>query len=123
MLGILLLAGASYCDASQLGIVLALVIFGDIVIRRFRHQYTISADTVESREGILARNTVQILCSDIRALVVNQNVFGRLLNYGDLEISSAADAGIKVAFKGVPRPYNIRDIVLHLRHERVESPE
>jgi len=117
MLAVLLLAGALFLDASQLGIVLALIIVGSITIRRYRFKYTINVDTVESREGIIARNTVQIFCSDVRALVVKQNGFGRLFNYGDLEISSAADAGIKVAFKGVHRPYNIRDIVLRLRRE------
>ena len=69
MLAILLVGVYAGCSAlgwsfvfgcKPIGYCSGAIIVG-ITIRRYRFQYTINVDTVESREGIIARNTVQSL--------------------------------------------------------------
>lgn len=88
---------------------------GLILFLRFRHLYLVSNTRVISREGLIARYEVEIQLRHIRAFNVKQSVIGRILSYGDIEISSAADSAIKVVLKGVSSPYELKERIRELR--------
>jgi uncharacterized membrane protein YdbT with pleckstrin-like domain len=102
-------------DQWSLSLFFFLILVGLILFLRFRHLYLVSNIRVISREGLIARHEVEIQLRHIRAFNVKQSVIGRILSYGDIEISSAADSAIKVVLKGVCSPYELKERIRELR--------
>lgn len=88
-----------------------------ILYRRHAWLYTITADTIESSHGIVARSVQSIRLQDLRNVNVRQTFMQRLLGVGDVEFSSAGGAGIEVVFYGVPDPIGIKDRVQQARRD------
>ncbi len=104
-----------YADMKFAVIVILLAAVLSVMVARYRWLYTITSEIIESREGIIARHITEIEVRDYRARVLHQSIFGRFLNYGDIEISSAADSGIKVVLFGVGRPAVVMGIIRDFR--------
>jgi uncharacterized membrane protein YdbT with pleckstrin-like domain len=79
-----------------------------VIYRRYSWAYTIDSDTIESREGIIARKVKSIRIRDLRNINVNQTLFQRIVGVGDVEFSSAGGSGIEVTFIGVDDPLKIK---------------
>ncbi|HEY5683552.1 MAG TPA: PH domain-containing protein [Sulfuricaulis sp.] len=79
-----------------------------VIYRRYSWAYTIDNDTIESREGIIARKVKSIRIHDLRNINVNQSLWQRLLGVGDVEFSSAGGSGIEVIFFGVDDPLTVK---------------
>lgn len=97
------------------GVVCALLIFVVIAFARFRRLYTISANRIIMRVGLVANNTNEMEIRHIRGINVRQGVIQRLLGIGTLEIISAADGGAEVVFSGVRNPNGVKEIIRGLR--------
>ena len=86
-----------------------------VVYRRFSWRYTIDGDTVESREGVIARNVQSIRIQDLRNINVKQSLVQRLLRVGDVEFSSAGGGGVEVVFFGVEYPMRVKALAQRLQ--------
>jgi hypothetical protein len=63
------------------------------------------------RRGILARRTSEVRHDDVRNLQVDQSLWERLFNVGDIAISSAGQEGLEIVARGIPRPGQIVKLV------------
>jgi len=87
-----------------------------IIYRRYSWVYSITNGSIESRHGIISRNTKSILIHDLRSINVKQSIIQRTVGTGDVEFSSAGGAGIEVVFYGVPDPERLKQSVRGLQH-------
>ena len=76
--------------------------------RRYSWAYTIDSETIESREGVIARKVCSIRVNDLRNINVKQSLIQRLMGVGDVEFSSAGGSGIEVTFHGVDQPLEVK---------------
>jgi uncharacterized membrane protein YdbT with pleckstrin-like domain len=61
------------------------------------------------KSGILRQQSIEILLSKVEAIVVNQTVFGRLLNYGSITVGGTG--GTKESFHNIRAPHEFRSKV------------
>jgi uncharacterized membrane protein YdbT with pleckstrin-like domain len=108
------LKGDQYFSAPNLRVVLVVCmavfvyLIAVVVYRRYSWAYTINGETIESREGLIARKVKSIRVQDLRNINVNQSLWQRILGVGDVEFSSAGGSGIEVAFRGVDKPLEVK---------------
>ncbi len=76
---------------------------------------TVTSKRTIYREGYFSRNTSEVRHADVRNIIVNQGILGRLFGVGALGISSAAQSGVEIAIGGIEKPELIRDIINGLR--------
>ncbi|MDH3309855.1 MAG: PH domain-containing protein [Gammaproteobacteria bacterium] len=86
-----------------------------VIYRRYSWAYTIDSDTIESREGIIARKVKSIRIRDLRNINVNQTLFQRIVGLGDVEFSSAGGSGIEVTFLGVDDPLTVKALAQRMQ--------
>lgn len=84
----------------------------------FGSEYVIKDDLIVANIGLASRRTVQVRRSDIRSVAMEQGIFGRHLNYGDVLIYTAATGGAEIVMRGVQDP---DEIVSVLNPRRVAS--
>lgn len=75
----------------------------------YSNEYTISKDHVQSRFGLVSRDTHTIKFRDIRGVALEQSVFERLIGVGTLEFYTAGSSGADVVFRKVAKPTELRD--------------
>lgn len=78
--------------------------------------YTIYADVVVARVGVIARRVSQVRVADIRGMSVRQSIIGRLLGYGDVVVGTAATADAEIVMRSVGDPAGIVDAIDSLRN-------
>ncbi|MHB8534767.1 MAG: PH domain-containing protein [Sulfuricaulis sp.] len=114
--------GERYFSAPNLRVVLVVTVavfvylMAMIVYRRYSWRYLIDGETIESREGIIARKVRSIRIRDLRNINVNQSLMQRLLHLGSVEFSSSAGSDVEVAFFGVSHPMQIKAQVQRLQN-------
>lgn len=72
---------------------------------------TITNKRTTVREGLISKNTSEILHSHIRNIQVIQGVFDRIFGVGTLAISSAAQSDMELSFSGLAHPEKIRSLI------------
>jgi len=116
-----ILKGHQYFSPENLRVVYVVVcgvfvyLFAVVLYRHFAWAYTIDGDTIESREGLIARKVKSIRVQDLRNINVNQSLLQRLVNVGDVEFSSAGGSGIEVTFAGVDDPLKVKALAQRLQ--------
>lgn len=86
-----------------------------VIYRRYSWAYTIDSETIESREGLIARKVKSIRVQDLRNINVNQSLIQRILGVGDVEFSSAGGSGIEVVFRGVDKPLEVKTMAQRMQ--------
>ena len=86
-----------------------------VIYRRYSWAYTIDNETIESREGIVARKVKSIRVRDLRNINVNQTLLQRIMGVGDVEFSSAGGSGIEVTFLGVDDPLTVKALAQRMQ--------
>jgi uncharacterized membrane protein YdbT with pleckstrin-like domain len=81
-----------------------------VIYRRYSWAYMINGETIESREGLIARKVSSIRVRDLRNINVKQSLWQRLMGVGDVEFSSAGGSGIEVSFRGVSDPLQVKSL-------------
>ncbi len=108
------LKGHQYFSSENLRVVLVVIaavfvyLLAVVVYRRYSWAYTINGETIESREGLIARKVCSIRVRDLRNINVKQSLWQRLMGVGDVEFSSAGGSGIEVTFRGVSDPLQVK---------------
>ena len=112
------LKGNQYFSPENLRVVYVVIVavfvylIAVVVYRRYSWAYAINGETIESREGLIARKVKSIRVQDLRNVNVRQTFWQRLLGVGDVEFSSAGGTGIEVTFYGVTDPLGAKDRVM-----------
>jgi uncharacterized membrane protein YdbT with pleckstrin-like domain len=84
-----------------------------------RHSFVmrIYTDRVSVEEGFFAKESSEFFIKDIRSIDVRQGVWGRLVNIGDVTISTAATVDAAEEARGVPQPNRIKDLLIAQRQK------
>ncbi len=72
---------------------------------------TITNKRTTVREGLISKNTSEILHSHIRNIQVLQGFFDRIFGVGTLAISSAAQSDMELSFSGLAHPEKIKSLI------------
>lgn len=96
-----------YFLAGQLAIAVALMIFAIIRLIRavfyfFTTELVVTNQRIISKFGFIARTTFELPLDRVTSLNVFQSVFGRLLNYGDLEIHAMGSVATPIPVIAAP---------------------
>ena len=86
-----------------------------VIYRRYSWVYSIDNETIESREGLIARKVKSIRIQDLRNINVNQTLVQRIMRVGNVEFSSAGGSGIEVTFRGVDDPLQVKTLAQRLQ--------
>ncbi|GEM_PF-1018870 len=91
----------------------------EIIRRRFNDKYILGREILQHIGGRIAlRYYIHIIkYSDIRAVNVVQSFWGRMLNFGTLEVSTAAQGEGDVFFYGVRSPEELAQLIEQFRAE------
>lgn len=63
------------------------------------------------REGVIAKQTSEVLHDDVRNLQSDQNVWERIVGIGDLAISSSGQDGMEIDIDGIPNPDRVTSLI------------
>lgn len=78
---------------------------------RRANDYVLTNHRLIQEAGILSRRSIDSRLDKINNVEYRQTLWGRLLNYGDVEIDTASDAGISV-FRSISHPLQFRNAIL-----------
>ena len=82
-----------YFGTAALGIIVAFSAFGDI-IRWRNEQFVITDRRVLQLQGVLNKGVLDSSLEKINDIELHQSWFGRIFNYGDIQILTASEEGI-----------------------------
>lgn len=74
-------------------------------------------DRVSVVEGFIAKETSEFFIKDIRSIDIRQGLWGRIVNIGDVTISTAATTEGSELAEGVPRPRAIKELLISRRQQ------
>ena len=115
------LKGHQYFSSENLRVVLVVTVavfvylVAVVIYCRYSWAYTINGETIESREGLIARKVCSIRVRDLRNINVKQSLWQRLMGVGDVEFSSAGGSGIEVSFRGVSDPLQVKSLAQRMQ--------
>jgi uncharacterized membrane protein YdbT with pleckstrin-like domain len=98
------------------GIMVSAMIALSVAVYRYRYTFTVTSHRVIVRRGLIARDTNEIEIRHTREYKVRQGILERILNYGDIEISSAAGTGTEVRFFGIVSPHDLKEAIRGVRN-------
>jgi hypothetical protein len=113
---------ASEAFATLLGLITAVLFFGGLVVagwtalRYVNQEYVLTNRRVIQVEGVLNRNSTDSSLEKINDAVLNQTVFGRIFDYGDLTVLTASEAGIDKMHM-LRKPIAFKKAMLDAKHE------
>ena len=81
---------------------------GAIVLRIFAGRITIE-------RGVFSKCYQDYLPRDIRSIDIDQSLLARLVNIGDITISTSATTEASEKIEGIPDPKSIRELILRQR--------
>ena len=84
-----------------------------------RHSFVmrIYSDRVSVEEGFWSKESSEFFIKDIRSIDVRQGVWGRLVDIGDVTISTAATVDAAEMAPGVPQPKRIKELLIAQRQQ------
>jgi len=78
-------------------------------IRKATSEFAVTTDRVVVKTGLLSRNTIEIQLSKVESVQVNQDILGRILNYGTITV--AGTGGTHEPFTLIDDPMSFRKAV------------
>jgi membrane protein YdbS with pleckstrin-like domain len=85
--------------------------------RRYSFVMRIYSDRVSIEEGFWSKESSEFFIKDIRAIDVKQGLWGRMVDIGDVTISTAASAEAVEEARGVAEPKRIKELLIAKRQE------
>ncbi|MGD0867443.1 MAG: PH domain-containing protein, partial [Rhizomicrobium sp.] len=77
-------------------IVLGIIIFFDMMIRKWTTEIGVTSTRFVQKTGFFRLKTKEISLSNVEGVSVSQSFWGRLLNYGHLEIEGTGVGVVKI---------------------------
>jgi uncharacterized membrane protein YdbT with pleckstrin-like domain len=82
------------------------------LVRFLTSVFAVTSDRIIHRSGFIAKRSMEIPLEAINDVRFQQNVFERMINSGDLIISSASEQGREV-FKDIRNPESVQKTIYH----------
>ncbi|MHB8509655.1 MAG: PH domain-containing protein [Candidatus Dormibacteria bacterium] len=99
-----------------LGVVLVALVYIDIQFIIWRSEtYTLTDQRVILKRGVIGKFSRSISLSRVQDVTTSQRLFGRLLNYGTVEVESAGHDGAEV-LTCIPDPGHFRNVLFERLH-------
>ena len=119
---------SNFRDDPIVAIPLAIVLFFvglkllDRVVRFVTTGYGITSKRVLGKTGFIKRDATDIVLLKVEAVRLNQNILGRLLNYGTIEV--VGSGGTEELLQHIPDPLRFRNLIQEqLSNENSSRPE
>lgn len=115
-------AGPSGVVRSVLGWVILVLVLGGLAVlawtalRYVNQEYVLTNRRVIQVEGVLNRSSTDSSLEKINDALLVQSVFGRIFDFGDLTVLTAAESGIE-RFRMIRRPIVFKKAMLDAKHE------
>ena len=93
-----------------------LVVLGWTALHYLNQEYVITNRRVMQVGGVLNKHSADSSLEKINDAVLTQSVFGRIFNFGDLDVLTAADIGID-KFRMLKDPIEFKKAMLEAKHE------
>jgi hypothetical protein len=122
ILTLVLIAGviaaiAAFAPIAAIGFVLVLVPLGgmlrDILIW-YNREYIVSNRRVIQISGVFSKNVVDSSLEKVNDVKMSQSFFGRLFDYGDVEIMTASEIGVNL-FQRIGNPVRFKTSMLNAK--------
>jgi len=97
-------------------IVIPLAIMTRDILAWSNHMYVVTNRRVIQISGILNKSVVDSSLEKVNDVKLTQSVFGRLFDYGDVEIMTASDLGVNL-FKRIGDPVNFKTAMLNAKEK------
>lgn len=114
----LLILGAIFLLANGIGLIF--IIYA--AIDQQRKRFTITNKKIKLEVGLIARNIQEVAIKDIRSISFKQDIAARLLDFGTVNVASAATGAVEITFKGVRHPQKLKEIINELKDNPNYSP-
>jgi uncharacterized membrane protein YdbT with pleckstrin-like domain len=69
-------------------------------------EFAVTNRRVIAKTGFIRRHTLEMLLTKIESVAVNQNILGRLLNFGVVTVTGTG--GTKESFRAIGQPFEVR---------------
>ncbi len=102
-------------------IMIPVVTGGRDVLRWSNHQYVITNRRVIQLSGVFDKRVMDSSLEKVNDVSLTQSVFGRLFDYGDVEILTASEEAVNL-FKRIVKPIQFKKAMLNAK-ARLESGE
>jgi uncharacterized membrane protein YdbT with pleckstrin-like domain len=105
VIGLLIALGgliSVFTGGSIIFLLFGFIILSYIIILRHSIEYVITDKRLLIKTGILNIQSVEINISKIESISVSQTILGRILNYGNLQISGAGNPLVKLEYVDSP---------------------
>ncbi len=88
--------------------------------RVFDAEYAIDHRGIQSTNGLLSTNKQvrRVRYEDIRLVQINQTILGRIFDYGNVEIGTAAVEGIEIVLEDIVHPQGVQNLIQTERDRR-----
>jgi len=107
--------GSVVSAGSGILVLLAIILIGWRIVNWRTQDYMVTNRRVVKVEGVLNKRTGDSNLEKVNDAVLDQSVVGRMLNYGDLDILTAAEQAIDV-FKMLDKPTAFKRSILDQKH-------
>ena len=124
ILTLVLIAGviaaiAAFAPIAAIGFVLVLVPLGgmlrDILIW-YNREYIVSNRRVIQISGVFSKNVVDSSLEKVNDVKMSQSFFGRMFDYGDVEIMTASEIGVNL-FQRIGNPVRFKTAMLNAKEK------
>ncbi|RQG90021.1 PH domain-containing protein [Natrarchaeobius halalkaliphilus] len=105
--------------AFVIGVPLAIVLIGILIIvgeylRVTNTHYVVTDRALYRKSGVLSRDVKRIDHEKIQDISYSQSALGTVFDYGTVEVSTAGGSGVEMAFKSVPEPKAVQQLISEL---------
>lgn len=121
LLAVLLLVPAETRLGGWLFLLASLACVGSAYLKVLSSAFTVTRTHASQRHGLIARRISEVALADVRNIQVNQGVIQRVLEIGDVGISTAGQSGLEVVFRGIAEPQSVADRI-RAQRQRTEHP-
>ncbi len=91
------------------------------IVKRNALRLWVYHDRVALERGLVTKEHREFFIRDIRSIDVDQTLLERMVNIGDLTISTAATQDATEVIPGVPDPLRVKDLLIAQRQSFAES--
>jgi len=88
--------------------------FISIILRVLGSEYLITNKRIYIKQGIIRRKIQEVRIEWVRAVALSQGIFERIINCGNVGISTASEYVGTIVLKGVSNPIEVKGIIEEL---------
>lgn len=90
------------------------------IFRIYNVRFVVDGDGIEARVGILSlhQRITRLRYEDIRSIEIEHSLLERILDIGDVEVSTASTGDVEIVLQGVAAPEEVQDMLQRERMSR-----